>query len=272
LIRLKVSIAHGPDFKAMSKSARQALANGINRTLEEAQTAQRQSMARNFVDRPGGVVLANMVKIAGRDRATPDNLIGRIRIIGPEGAENLSTLLTRHEDPPPVTTAGGGYSIDPSVRIGGFFYLPTKTIRPTFPAVIPRSLYPSNLRLVDRHDVVGILRAKVHTTGSGQMQLKGNKRTFVLFGANGGGPIGIFQRAGSKGKLGGRGRSKGRRTLFVQGSGPRQSDDIQLIWAFRRTIHLKPRLHFYDIVPRTIGERLPVNYSGFVAAAMRASK
>jgi hypothetical protein len=265
-MRITLSLQHTPDFKAIIRTSVKALSDAINRTLEEGQQAQRATMARSFVERRREF-LDRMVKIAPSDRARPDRLIGRLRIIGPEGAESRSSILSRHEDPPASTTAPGGYSIDPSVRIRGVFWLPTPVIRPQFSGVIPPKLFPTNLRLVDRHDVVGTLRAKVHTTSTGHLQLKGGQRTFVLFGANDGSPIGIFQRKGGK-----KGRSKGRRTLFRQGVGPQVRDDIQMLWAFRRTIHLKPRLHFYQVVPQTVQQRIAVNYSGFMSAALRGSR
>lgn len=270
-MRIKISVKRsGPTLPFIAKQERYALALTINRSLEEGQAAERQSIAANFIDRRGRNLLRNMVKISPADRATPSRLIGRLKIIGPEGSESLASILTRHEYPGPRGTGQGGYSIDPTYRLKGFFYIPTTAIRPAFSAIVPRKIYPSSLHLAERKDVVGVSPARVHHTLSGKAQMKGDDRTFVLFGANGGAPIGIFQRKGAS-KYGGRGHSRGRRALFT--GGHRQvRDDIRLIWSFRRSITLKNRLHFFGVVPRTTMQRLPINYNGFVAMAFRTAR
>lgn len=269
-MRIRISVAKSPDFVGVLKQSNRALAAAINRTLEEGQAAERQAMAGRFIDRRRGF-LSRMIKIAPSDRATPDRLRGAVRVVGPEGSEQRAArYLTRHEDPPPESTPGGSYSIDPSVRIKGYFWIPTGVIRPQFSDTVQRKLYPSSLGMTERQDVTGFRRANVHTTSGGYYQIKGKQRTFVLFGANGGAPIGIFQRRGSR-KLGGRGRSAGRRVVWQDG-GSRVRDDIQLIWAFASRIHLKPRLFFYQTVGDTVRSRIGVNYSGMLASMLTRSR
>jgi hypothetical protein len=233
-----------------------ALVLAINRTIEEGQAAERSSMASNFIDRRSGF-LNRMVKIAPGDRPTAANIVGNLRIIGPEGAEDRAAILTRHEDGGTRTT-GGGYSDDLSTRIGGLFYIPTTVIRPQFSSIVARKLYPTNLRLVPRRDVVGTLKPKTRTTSSGRIVLEGDQRTFVLLGANGGAPIGIFQRKGGK-----RGKSAGKRATW-HNSQRFDRDDIQEIWRFKPSINLKPRLHFFEVVPDTIRTRTPINFKGYL--------
>jgi hypothetical protein len=270
-MQIKVNIKRsGQSFPQIAKQERYALALAINRSLEEAQAEQRQSVAARFIDRRGRGLLRNMVKIGPADRATRDHPVGRLRIIGPEGSEGLSSILTRHEVGGPRTTGQGGYSIDPAHRIKGFFYLPTQALRNPFSAIVPRKLYPTSLHLTERRDVVGTQPARVHRTRNGRLQLRGDDRTFVLFGANGAAPIGVFQRKG-RSVYGGRGRSAGRRTTFNAG-GNVTRDDIRLIWAFRRQVTLKPRLYFYEIVPRVAMQRMPVNYAGFLKVALRTAR
>jgi hypothetical protein len=253
---------------ALIKNAPARAAMAINRTLEEAQTAQRQLIARSFVDRRGGF-LNRMVKIGRGDRATATRLVGSVRVIGPEGREGAAWYLSRHDHPSgPQRRAGVGYSDDVATRIGSLWAIPTNVIRPNFSATVPRSLLPSSLRLTARKDVVGTLAAKIHTTGRGIQQLKGNKRTFVLFGAHGGAPIGVFQRFGTS-KLGGRGKSAGR--VMKWHNGVRASrDDITLLWRLRSTIQLKPRLRFYETVGDTFNNRMTTNLAGFLTSSTGA--
>lgn len=273
-MRIKISIAKSPDFSTTLKQSTKALAAAINRTLEEGQRAQRQAMAGSFVDRRAGF-LNRMVKIAPSDRATAERLVGRIRIVGPEGREEAAYYLARHEGPGgPQRRAGSvGYSSDLATRIGSLWAIPTPAIRPAFRDAVPRKLYLPALHLqASRYE--GTTRsgktsgyAGVHRTASGKQQIKGSDRTFVLFGANGGDPIGVFQRRGKSG-FGRKGRSRGRVALYGQGV----RDDIRMIWRFRPTITLKPRLRFYETVGGTIQQRIGINYSGMLTSMIAKSR
>lgn len=246
-------------------------ARAINRTLEEGQAAERGVIGQKFVDRQGGF-LNRMVKISAADRATSTRVIGRVRIVGPEGSEGKGQLLARHEEGG-VQRRGIGYSADPVTRTGSLWAIPTKAIRPNFADKIPRKLYLPALHLQPSRYEGTTRKGKasgyvgLHHTSTGKPQIKGADRTFILFGANGGAPIGVFQRKGGK-----RGKSLGRRSQIdfaaMRSTGIR--DDIRLIWAFRPTITLKPRLSFYDTITHTYRDRLAINYQGFLTVAMQA--
>jgi len=252
------------------KQAAFALSKAMNSAMVDGQTAQRGIVRANFVDRTNRNFLRNLVKIGAGDRATRDRLEATIRIIGPEGSESAGRLLARHEDGGVQTPNGIGYSIDPSVRIGNFWAIPTEAIRPTFASRVPGKLYPKALHLMASRDVVGTRAAHVHTTSRGVLQLKGDDRTFVLFGANGGPPIGIFQRSGTR-KFGGKGKSGGKRVVFAAG-GNIVRDDIRLIWAFKPTITLKPRLFFFSTVTESVRQQLPSYFRDAFAQAMGTAR
>jgi hypothetical protein len=247
-----------------------ALSKAMNAALVDAQTAQRGMVRENFVDRTNRNFLRNLVKIGPGDRATRDRLEATVRIIGPEGSESAGRMLARHEDGGVQTPNGVGYSIDPSVRIGNFWTIPTEAIRPTFASRVPGKLYPKALHLIASRDVVGTRAAHVHRTARGVLQLKGDDRTFVLFGANGGGPIGIFQRSGSR-KFGGPGRSGGRKMVFARG-GNIERDDIRLIWSLVPQVTLKPRLFFFSTVGETVRRQLPDHFREAFAQAMATAR
>lgn len=225
----------------------------MNRTLDEGQLQQRAGIHQRFIVRNPRFI-DNMVKRQRDDFATPQRLVARLRIIGPEGSEDRAQILTRHETGGERTTGKGGYSQDPVYHTAGYFYLPTRIIRGTPTAVIPRADYPTNLRLVPRHAIEGgMMAARSRTTRKGVIQLQGKRRTFVLFEPGDGAPIGIFQRHdGRKGKS--------------------ERDDIVMIWNYRRSITLKPRLQFFATQQANFDERYDVNFRGFMSYAVRTAK
>lgn len=237
----------------IAKQTAFATALAMNRTLDEGQQAQRAGIHQRFIVRNPRFI-DNMVKRQREDFATAKQLIARLRIIGPENSEARAQILTRHEDGGTRTTGRGGYSADPVYHTAGFFYLPTRVVRPTPTAVIPRADYPANLRLAPRRDISGgTLAPKTRSTKSGVVQLVGKRRTFVLFERGGTTPIGIFQRHdGVKGKS--------------------ERDDIVMIWNYRRTITLKPRLQFFATQQANFDECYDVNFRGFMSYAVRTAK
>lgn len=229
-----------------------AAALSLNRGAEEVQTRLRQEEFLKLTIR-NPVFMQNLVKIKSEDRATKVNLVSRVRLEGPEGHERLGGLLARHIDGGVVMKDTGGYSIDPSYRVSGYQFIPTEVIRFPKSAIVPRRLYPANLRIVPRKDVVGTMAAKVHRTASGKYQLKGKQRTFVLNAPGTDTPLGIFQRGtGAPGKT--------------------NRTDINLIWFFKRSITLKPRYPFFALSQRVFLERWPVNFNGFWAYALKTAR
>lgn len=231
----------GPGFAAVMKQQPFALANAINRTLEEAQAAQRGVVHTGFTVRNPGFI-DRLIKIKTTDRARKDRLIGRLRIEGPQGDPDRGVVLSRHEEESTHTRPGGPLNA---------FFIPADVLRPSRTSVVPRNLYPKNLRLMDRMAPSGMLYAKRHTTKRGIVQIKGKQRTFVL----------VERGTGS----GGDGRAFG----IYQREGPH---DIQLLWLYARKLHLRPRLRFGETFVRTVNERLLINYRGMLASALRTAR
>lgn len=271
MINISANISSRNDFKALSPSrVNKLMRDVINKTIDEAQEAQRQHVARAFVDRQGKGLLRRLVKIGRADRPTPDNLTGRVLIVGPEGSEGAGSLLSRHEDGGQRRRPGGSAGSDPTQRVRGVFWIPTKAIRPSFAQAVPRKLYPASLHLQESRYEGTTKKGKragyvgARKTSGGKLVLKGSDRTFVMFGANGGRPIGVFQRSG-KSKWGGKGRSGGKALGWSKVSSSWHTrDDIRLIWAFKPTITLKRKLRFYDIAPKTIRDRASANFDSIV--------
>ncbi|MDB4913736.1 MAG: hypothetical protein JWM95_1380 [Gemmatimonadetes bacterium] len=95
----------GPTLKGVMKQIPFAVANTINRTLEEGQQAMRDKLPSEFkLRRP--VFISRLVKIENADRARKDRLIGRMGIQG-KGAD----LLTKFEKFSVKRPIGGGKSI-----------------------------------------------------------------------------------------------------------------------------------------------------------------
>jgi hypothetical protein len=259
----------GIGIAGIAKQSAFALANAFNRTLDEGQIAQRAGIHSRFTLRGRSApFLDRLVKRRREDFATRERLVGRLRIEGPEGQAARAALLTRHELGGTRGTGQGGPSIDPRHSLAGYFYLPTKAIRPSFSAEVPRRIYPSNLRLVDRQDVSGVLPAKVHTTGSGKSQLRGKDRTFVIFSSGTHQPIGIFQRNGGR-----RGKATARYGRFADGRRFAQRDpNLTKLWSFQRTVTTKPRLEFIQTQQANVDARLLINYRGMLSAAIRTAR
>jgi hypothetical protein len=240
-------------LKRLGKQANYALALTINRTLDEAQVAVRTGIRSRFTirGRAAGFV-DRLVKRRREDFANKRNLLGRLRIEGPEGDLARAKILTRHQEGGERTTNGIGGTIDPVARIGNFFFIPTDHIRFPFSATVPRKFFPAYLGLQPMRSIAGGSTIKSHTTRSGKVQLKGKQRTFVLFSPNGR-PWGIYQRGeGTKGKT--------------------RGYDIRLIWRFDKRITLKPRLQFYETARSVFQDRAAANFSTQFAMALRTAK
>jgi hypothetical protein len=214
----------------------------LNRSDEEVQARLQQELFLKFTVR-NPTFMQRLIKIKGEDRATTQRLVARVRIEGPEGDEKRGDVLTRHIDGGTHTKAGGGYSIDPNFRMRGYFFIPTEVLRFPATAIIPKRLYPANLRLVPRKDIVGEMPVRTRQTKRGAIIIQGKLRTFVLNWPNTDTPMGVFQRGtGAKGKT--------------------NRTDINLIWYLSRSVRLKPRFPFYALARRTFEERWPINMRG----------
>lgn len=217
-----------------------AAANALNRSAQEVQTRLRQELYLKFTIRDPRF-MERLVKIRRTDRATKDNLVARVRIEGPGGDENRASVLTRHIDPPALR-----HSLpDP-------FFIPTDALRYPKSAKVPRRMYPKNLRVMGRRDIVGTLPASTHVTSGGKVQIQGKRRTFVLFNKSGV-ALGVYQRG------------EGRR-------GKTRREDIERIWVYKHSIHTRVNYPFYKLSDRVFRERWAVNIQGFLQSAIRTAR
>jgi hypothetical protein len=271
-VRIQVTV-HKSGFgtPGIAKQVAFATALAMNRTLDEGQVQERLGIAQRFtVRRPQ--FINRLVKRRRDDFARPDRLIARLRIEGPEGAEQRGMILGRHEIGGEHTGRATGVT-DVVSQIAGYFFLPADVTRPSKQTSVQRALYPANLRLVARKDIVGTLQAKVHRTKSGRIQLKGKLRTFVLMERGTSRPLGIYQRDGGKGapqerhyyRAPGTGR-------FVSIGARRKENDVQIVWTFNKRIHLSPRLQFFATQQANFDQRYAANFRGFMSFAVRTSR
>lgn len=216
----------------------------LNRSDEEVQTRLQQELHRQFTLRTPSSTryLERMLKIKREDRATKTNPVARLRIEaagdlrGELGLDQQTALLTRHITGGTHTLPGGPLSS---------FFIPADALRPAKSAVVPRALYPKNLRLMDRKGVTGMLYAKRRVTSGGKVQIIGKQRTFVLMEPGTDRPYGVYQREGPH--------------------------DIQLLWLYTRRVRLPARYDFYGIARRTFLERWPINMRAFWDVATRTA-
>jgi hypothetical protein len=227
------------------RQAPYALQLGLNDAAIDSQQAERELVASNFTLRRPKWVL-DTIKIGRGDFATKEKLSVRISIgeaaATPERSKKEGLLAKFEEE-------GFKESRDPEMPIA----VPTKALRPSFAEVVPASMFPSALRLVDRRTASGVLRhitRQGHVTRGGVVQIQGKRRTFVLdpktmYGVS---AWAVFQRFGP---------ARG---------------DIRMIWRYKTKVHIPARLHFYDTVTRTFNEQFPVRLAAGFEKALRTAR
>lgn len=129
--------------------------------------------------------------------------------------------------------------------------IPTQAIRPSFRQLVPLYLYPKPLGVFPARYTVppnSVGKSKK----SGRSRAAKHVRPFILDPKQmrGLGPKawGIYRRTGPK------------------------RGDIEMIWAFRRSVPIPKALPFYDIARRVVGERWATNMSGALAYAVRTAR
>ena len=230
-----------------------ATAVAINRTAEEVLAEGRREIKANFLVRVPGFDLPP-VQLPEAWRATKTRQIATVNLGDSDGGSNSIgarrvQIFTKFEYGQPKVANDPGFPIA----------IPTRAIRPSPMALVPRSLYPKNLRLSPRLDAGGqiqpaLRRGKVRGF-AGETLTKRKRHELGMEGAGGtftildeqGRPIGIFQRTGA-----------GRR-------------DIRMIWAFRPEIHIPRRMDFAVQGTRIIEERFDPNFEGALDLAIRTA-
>lgn len=217
----------------------------LNELANRVQAAERAGLRKNFTIAPDRQTFFDrMIKIAPADRASKKD--GRfhvtIQVQGPEATSrrgDRTALLTRHED--------GG--VHRALDFSHPFFVPTRALRPGAYDVAPRQYYPASLRLVERRGVTGILPALKGRVLKGKRATRGSGNSYFILGTPTDSKIawGIYERFGS------------------------DRGDIRLLWAFDKTIRLKPRLHFEEIAQATVVKEWPAAFAvGLVRALSTA--
>lgn len=213
-----------------------ATMRGIDATLHGVQDAEQHNIEDTFTIRSGRSrrYLLDSVFYPREARPTKTKLEGQVAI------NPKRPLLMKFEDGGPLRSA------DPMAPN----FIPSENIRPSVTSVVPRKLYPKNLRLMDRKDVVGILPAKVHYTKRGVRQIKGKERTFVLdprdmFGVS---TWGVYQRTGP-GK-----------------------HDVRLLWRYKTEIDIPAILDFIRTGTKYVDAHWEEHFMAAFDEAMRTAR
>jgi len=246
----RITLAHNADQVAATLDAaarRQfpfALANAINRTMEEIQFETRRKLPTQFRFRQASArkFFEKLVYIGRADRARKDRLHGVVGIHG----ERRATILAKYQEAGTRTAAPGS---------AGLLY-PTDYLKPNADTTIPRALFPKALGLFASRTVEGKKRirgAKIRELGDGRVavRLLGKRRTFAVdprFHPNSP-AYGVWQREGE-----GRGSETNR------------------LWIYTREVRHPKRLTFLEDAERLTAERMPINIAGQLAAALNELK
>lgn len=232
----------------MSKHSAFAQSVAINRTVEEGLGVLRTRISRQFITRVASFDLPPQ-QLPPQNRATKERLFAEIRL-GYDDVGGPKSIGGRRESIFAKFEAGGEKTGNP-IPIA----IPTKEIRPTPSALVPRAMYPVNLRLWARLDAGGkLLGPKARGTQRnqiikrGQVKLKQADRTFELDPAHLRGlspkAWGVWERIGPGEK------------------------DIRMIWAYRRRIPIPARLAMETSMTELINERFPINLFGAFEMAL----
>lgn len=210
-----------------------ATALAVNRTADEAiKEARRELPSLGFHIRDPRFADFMFRQVSRATKANPEAVVG---ITGPK-----APYFTRHVD-------GGVFTRDPDIF--SEFFIPTTALRPDPMTVIPRAMYPANLRLLPKNTASGVLPARGRQTRKGRPMLQGKNGTFVVDSRpNGGKTVAIFQRTGP---------------------GPR---DLVMLWRFTPRIDVPARLPLEQIITRVVEERFGLNLEGFLEYAISTAK
>lgn len=193
-ISLNVDVARGLlRLKKGEKRMAFAIVNAINTTAKVIQKAEQESLRRRFtVRRSFTVRQAAVIKpFASVGKAVP---YAEIRV-----GQKERLLLSRYEEGGRRPTASGTRSA--AVPIIG------EAARPSFARSVPRAYQLESLALA----------SDIKTR-----QIKGRRRTFILFSTAKAPLGGVFKRVG------------------------KERDDIRMIYSFKRDQQLDDRLHFVE--------------------------
>ena len=216
MIEVRVeSTAAGRLLATLSGQMPFAISKAINATAKDFQEEQRRGIARRFTLRRKTFVLRT-VKINRGDFATKHKLEARVQI------DPRRNILAKFE-------------------LGG-----RKRPRRGKHVAVPIAVRRTRKGIVTRRQRPRAFHFERHVTARGKLQLKGERRTFIILrGRN----PGIYQR------LGGRRNSR-----------------VRLLYAFKRSVPISPDLEFISTGRRIIHERYAANLHKAIQFALRTAK
>lgn len=226
-----------------------ALANGINRTLDEIRIETLRKLPTQFRFRStrSRRFFESFVVIDPDQRATKTRLRGAVGIQAPLKGSFGNTrrvgILTKFQ-------TGGTFSYPNGMPVA----IPTDYLRTQYKTEIPRSMYPKSLGLLERKSIEGgskIAGAQTRQVGPGRWKtsLRGARRTFAFdprYHKTANPDVyGVWQRRG-------RGRDS----------------EPFLLWAYKASIRVPKRLTFLEDAERRARQTLALNIQGQLAYAM----
>lgn len=237
----------------LEKNARQlpfALSLALNETAKLAQIRVQQSLNTRFTIAPSKQeFFRRLVKIPRGGFATKSKLYVDLDLFGPNNAPGRADLLKRH-------VKGGTFTEHDPFNP---FFIPAHALRPGNYDLPPRALYPKNLRLMDRKDVVGTLPAQGRRT----------KKGGVVFASRRGNTP-VTKRAGKTFFVVPFDNPKGRTPgIYMRKDGQK---DVELLWLFTKRIHVPARLPFAEDVRKVVDERFNAEFTRALARAIATAK
>jgi hypothetical protein len=241
-------------LSGLSKQVPYAISVAINRTAEEVLAEGRRQIKATMIVRAPGFVLPP-VQLPRNWKATATRPIATVKLGDDDGGRQSigarrRAILDKFEE------MGRKTADDPDFPIA----IPTRSLRKTPTALVPRAMYPKSLRLAPRMDASGktILakrKGKVRGLDGGAVGSKKKRMEAGLQGIGGtftmsrdGKPLGVFQRVG-----------RGRRS-------------IRMIWAYRGSIRIPKKLDMLRRGSEIIETRLPINFEGALAIAISTAR
>lgn len=258
LIEFTVDIEGKDSVLSMLANVREqvpfALAVAINRTAEEVLAEGRRQILANFTVRAPRFDLPP-VQLPRAWRATKTRPIATVDLGDDDGGRDgigarRKKIFTKFE------YGGHKTALDPSLPIA----IPTKVLRPSDTSVVPRGMYPTNLRLAPRLTPDGTLpslrKGKVRSLSGATLKSKKQRAELGLQGVGGtftmkghdGRVLGVFQRTG-----------QGHRSY-------------RMIWAFRQSIRIPRLTNFAARGTAIIEDRFWQNFEGALELAMRTAR
>lgn len=221
-----------------------ALANGINRTMEEIQIETRRKLPTQFTFRNARArrFFEALIYIRRGDRARKDRLVGTVGVHGNKKADILAKFQQAGER---------------RARPGGTpLAYPTDYLKPQPSAVIPQSLFPRALGLLASRTVEGKRRirgARIRELGNGEVKVRllGKRRTFAIdprFHPSAQ-SFGVWRREG-------RGRAS----------------ETNRLWVYTSRLRHPKRLTFLEDAQRLTQTRLALNVEGQLRYALNDLK